>query len=168
MTHGFIVIPLLFISFLLLLGFIRSLEAKLEELRAPKGRNQMSEYLELVRQNTELRNERDSLLTCLNAAERELETARRLLWLRHGHTGLYGDDGEMQCGQCVLDFKRQPLDEIEANFKRQALKALAAISEKGVMNCLTAGELLERSLRKRWGEDAKVTAAVGDGLDVSD
>jgi hypothetical protein len=38
---------------------------------------------------------------------------RRLLWQRHGCAGLYGDDGEMQCGSCILDFKRQPPSEIE-------------------------------------------------------
>jgi hypothetical protein len=52
------------------------------------------------------------------SASLEAERARgerllRLLWLRHGHQGLYGDDGEMQCGVCVLDFKRASLDWIE-------------------------------------------------------
>jgi hypothetical protein len=31
---------------------------------------------------------------------------RELLWLNHGCVGLYGDDGEMQCGKCLIDFKR--------------------------------------------------------------
>jgi len=38
---------------------------------------------------------------------------RWLLWLRHGCNGasLYGDDGEMQCNTCMIDFKRDdPLD----------------------------------------------------------
>jgi len=35
-------------------------------------------------------------------------------WLNHGHDGLYGDDGEMQCGRCPADFKRQPLEELQA------------------------------------------------------
>ena len=37
---------------------------------------------------------------------------RRTLWMNHGHIGLYGDDGEMQCGRCMLDFKRHNLDVI--------------------------------------------------------
>lgn len=42
---------------------------------------------------------------------------RRLLWLNHGHTGMYGDDGEMQCPQCFkeygfFDWKRTPAHEI--------------------------------------------------------
>lgn len=39
---------------------------------------------------------------------------REYLWLHHGcgvHP-LYGDDGEMQCSKCVIDFKRQPLIEL--------------------------------------------------------
>lgn len=47
----------------------------------------------------------------LSAPESSL---RRFLWLNHGHTGMYGDDGEMQCGECVpfgaWDYKREPLD----------------------------------------------------------
>lgn len=43
---------------------------------------------------------------------------RKLLWLRHHATtaGLYGDDGEMQCGQCMIDFKRNAPSQIEARF----------------------------------------------------
>lgn len=48
---------------------------------------------------------------------------RRLLWLRHGHYGLYGDDGEMQCGDCRLDFLRNTVLEIEQSFERQVLDA---------------------------------------------
>lgn len=39
---------------------------------------------------------------------RELDL-RRLLWLRHDpdhFAALYGDDGEMQCSACGIDFKR--------------------------------------------------------------
>lgn len=45
---------------------------------------------------------------------------REYLWLSHGHQGLYGDDGEMQCGMCapMWDYKRAPLAELVA----QALK----------------------------------------------
>lgn len=43
---------------------------------------------------------------------------RKLLWLGHGHIGLYGDDGEMQCAMCgakyrVWDYKREPLEAVE-------------------------------------------------------
>jgi len=38
----------------------------------------------------------------------DAQEVRRLLWLRHGcpTAALYGDDGEMQCGACLVDFKR--------------------------------------------------------------
>lgn len=47
---------------------------------------------------------------------------RELLWLRHGCSlsSLYGDDGEMQCGHCLLDFKRAPVEEIEQRFHQIA------------------------------------------------
>lgn len=51
---------------------------------------------------------------------------RELLWLGHGCQGLYGDDGEMQCGECRIDFLRQPAHEIEATFQRKALEKLKA------------------------------------------
>ena len=40
---------------------------------------------------------------------------RKLLWLNHGCSldTLYGDDGEMQCNKCLIDFKRDPVDQIE-------------------------------------------------------
>lgn len=43
-----------------------------------------------------------------------VEVVREWLWLNHGCTfqALYGDDGEMQCGGCRRDFKRDPLDEL--------------------------------------------------------
>lgn len=39
---------------------------------------------------------------------------REYLWLSHGHQGVYGDDGEMQCDQCapVWDYKRAPLADV--------------------------------------------------------
>lgn len=43
---------------------------------------------------------------------------RKLLWLRHGcpFRALYGDDGEMQCHNCCIDFKRDSAEKIEARF----------------------------------------------------
>ena len=50
----------------------------------------------------------------LKAENKEL---RKLLWLRHGCPipALYGDDGEMQCSKCKIDFK---LDSAKAIGKR--------------------------------------------------
>ncbi len=46
----------------------------------------------------------------------DLKALRRMLWLRHGCAGLYGDDGEMQCGKCLIDFRRDPVIQIERRF----------------------------------------------------
>jgi len=43
----------------------------------------------------------------------ENKKLRRLLWLSHGCQGLYGDDGEMQCNECRIDFLRDSADDIE-------------------------------------------------------
>lgn len=44
---------------------------------------------------------------------------RKLLWLGHGCeiATLYGDDGEMQCSYCLIDFKRNSPQEIETRLK---------------------------------------------------
>ena len=40
---------------------------------------------------------------------------RRMVWLKHGCSihRLYGDDGEMQCNTCMIDFKRDSVSSIE-------------------------------------------------------
>lgn len=45
---------------------------------------------------------------------------RKLLWLRHGCPiqALYGDDGEMQCSICLVDFLRDSVEDIESKFLR--------------------------------------------------
>jgi hypothetical protein len=43
----------------------------------------------------------------------DVKKMRELLWIYHGHfQELYGDDGERQCSRCVIDFKRDTVDEI--------------------------------------------------------
>lgn len=44
---------------------------------------------------------------------------RKLLWLRHGcpFPALYGDDGEMQCGNCRIDFKETSAQDIQKRFE---------------------------------------------------
>ena len=51
-------------------------------------------------------------------------TLRNWLWLKHDpkHT-LYGDDGEMQCNTCMLDFKRDSVEKIHSVFTKQATDA---------------------------------------------
>jgi len=53
-------------------------------------------------------------LKMIKQLQAENEALRYLLWLRHGceMSALYGDDGEMQCKKCVIDFKRDSEDMI--------------------------------------------------------
>jgi hypothetical protein len=42
---------------------------------------------------------------------------RQELWLGHGHKGVYGDDGEMQCSECLplsrmYDYRREPIEKV--------------------------------------------------------
>lgn len=58
-----------------------------------------------------LRTIRDRAYAAGEQAGRE-RAERECLWLHHGHDGLYGDDGEMQCcspSHGPLDFKRMAL-----------------------------------------------------------
>jgi len=84
------------------------LKSKLADL---EGKNAMTEknfqgYVEM--------NQDDML-----SRNAEIKTLRMLLWLRHGCgriSHLYGDDGEMQCSKCGIDFKRTKASEIEKTF----------------------------------------------------
>ena len=60
-------------------------------------------------------------------------TLRRMLWLAHGCLGLYGDDGEMHCGACLLDFKREPVSKIERVLAQRGLRALEAAFPDGLV-----------------------------------
>lgn len=50
----------------------------------------------------------------------ENKELRELLWLRHGCSihKLYGDDGEMQCHHCQIDFKRDNAEKISRIFTK--------------------------------------------------
>jgi hypothetical protein len=63
-------------------------------------------------------------LAAANCSPSDLEM-RKLLWLRHGCpiNALYGDDGEMQCGICLVDFKRDSAEDIHAKFRRANWKS---------------------------------------------
>jgi len=49
---------------------------------------------------------------------------RELLWIRHGCSvgQLYGDDGECQCGKCMIDFLRDSPADIQKKFEAAARK----------------------------------------------
>lgn len=70
--------------------------------------------------------------------EKENKILRELLWYRHGcdHHALYGDDGEMQCNQCMIDFKRDPAIEIKDKFIKIGSELLEKARQNGSKNTL--------------------------------
>jgi len=58
--------------------------------------------------------------------EDENRILRRHLWINHGCEAhcLYGDDGEMQCGSCLIDFKRWDVKRIMKSIEAAALLKL--------------------------------------------
>jgi len=68
------------------------------------------------------------------ATERDhTKTLRRLLWLRHGCPlpALYGDDGEMSCGRCGIDFLRWKPVAIHNKFTSLGMEKLAQETKTG-------------------------------------
>jgi hypothetical protein len=91
---------------------------------------------ELLRECEPIREQRPKAALCdeiakrLRQAENENALLRKLLWIRHDskHSyGLYGDDGEMQCGICLIDFKRMSAQDIENTWSDRATKLLRQI-----------------------------------------
>ena len=61
---------------------------------------------------------------------KEILKLRQMLWLSHGHKGRYGDDGELQCSECLheygfYDWKRTDINEIEEKIAKANMKKLA-------------------------------------------
>lgn len=67
---------------------------------------------------SDLRAELDELRSTLVTSDLENKAFREALWLSHGHIGQYGDDGEMQCAECLaygmVDYKREPATDVIA------------------------------------------------------
>ena len=69
-------------------------------------------------------------LVASRTRERLLENELRgIMWGSHGHDGLYGDDGEMQCCQCskygCTDYKREPLEKVRTAYTSSKLAPLS-------------------------------------------
>ncbi len=69
----------------------------------------------------------------------ENEVLRYLLWLNHGHfESLYGDDGELQCGKCRLDFKRDSIEIIKKRFDDMAFERLIEYAKSKEGKCTSS------------------------------
>lgn len=78
----------------------------------------------------------ESALAAVGRTPREEPTEqwlRQEWWLNHGHSGQYGDDGEMQCGQCapIWDYKRTPINELREHVQTLRLERVAAALRAG-------------------------------------
>lgn len=64
--------------------------------------------------------------------ERMTTEARQFMWLGHGHSGQYGDDGEMQCDMCskfgCVDYKREPLEKVKETFRAAQMERMGVES----------------------------------------
>ncbi len=112
----------------------------------------------------------DELAVALEAAWAERDrlvgenlTLRKLLWLHHGHAALYGDDGEMQCQQCPLDFKRATVQEIEALWF--AKPPIPQIRQRALEECLAIIDELSQRPMVFWDDiKAAIRKLMGDPL----
>ena len=87
--------------------------------------------------------------------DQEIYELRKLLWAMHGHKGIYGDDGELQCHQCwheygFYDWKREPIENIlkgiqEGNLRKLANPSLKADKLPSCQDCGPAGQSLPPS-----------------------
>lgn len=70
----------------------------------------------------------DSLEARVALDARWVQRLRQELWLGHGcsFAALYGDDGEMQCHTCRLDFKRAPVQDLVAFVEHRRLRLVVA------------------------------------------
>jgi len=71
-----------------------------------------------------------ALLTPPIVADNDEHELRQLLWLHHGCdvSKLYGDDGEMKCPVCMIDFKRDSVADIQAVWTKRGMDALKAVA----------------------------------------
>jgi hypothetical protein len=72
-------------------------------------------------------------LETIDTLRSDNQILRKMLWFRHGcpSGALYGDDGEMQCAKCFIDFKRLPVEDIRQRFQDIGVAKLAkALKEK--------------------------------------
>lgn len=69
----------------------------------------------------------------VTALLKEMAELRKALWLHHGCEGdaLYGDDGEMQCLSCIIDFIRMPAEIIEHRLTMRKRGILVLPPDKG-------------------------------------
>lgn len=110
------------------------------------------------------------------AMERAERRLREHLWISHGHTALYGDDGEMQCPTCCADYLRDPIEGLTETATKAIQDQIAqlradladaqgvvrdGITEVGVVIAAdAAGYAPPSGPLKRWGQRAAALLAL--------
>lgn len=92
----------------------------------------------------------------------EIYILRKLLWSNHGcpPSHLYGDDGEMQCQACVIDFKRDSAEVIERRFGEMTKQRFIRAMQSRKVNVKVDFEL-------KYDDEAKVYVATAPVLGIS-
>jgi len=70
----------------------------------------------------------------INTLEYENKKLRKMMFFAHlgcGHV-CYGDDGELQCNTCRIDFKRDSIDVIENKIIKANMDKLSNIEQGGI------------------------------------
>jgi len=66
----------------------------------------------------------DAIAAALREARAEVDMdLRKSMFLYHSCIGRYGDDGEMQCNKCGIDFKRDSFNRIMEKARAEGAKA---------------------------------------------
>lgn len=70
----------------------------------------------------------------------ENKALRVLLWGTHPCKGKYGDDGELQCSKCMIDFKRDPTERIMEGLKQynENTALRKAVGDERIMEAMEA------------------------------
>jgi hypothetical protein len=76
----------------------------------------------------------------------EEHTLREMLWLSHAFRKhiLYGDDGEMQCNTCRIDFLRMSPDEIKDIIVRNNMKRYVRMSTSEIKDIIVRKHMEEQ------------------------
>lgn len=77
---------------------------------------------------------------------------RKVLWLNHGCDigALYGDDGEMQCGRCIIDFLRATPEQLVSALQRRGPVAALRTERDRFRTALEQAR--ELSYASRWAD----------------
>lgn len=67
-----------------------------------------------------------------HSTQDDMLALRKMAWINHGCLigTLYGDDGEMQCSSCRIDFKRDPVKLIVEKLRERAVTKLQNMNNK--------------------------------------